>query len=330
MSRADLLIVGQGLAGTLLAWEFARAGFAFEIVDAGDGSAGSRVGAGMINPVSGRRFTKTWSVDAWLGPARAAYAHAEAALGLALWQARPLCINFSDTQDAARLRARAESGALAPYLGGVGPQGAWVEGAARVDLGKLLEASAAHWRAQGCWRRDRVDPRGAAGRYHCVIDCRGLAGARAPSRLPFVFSKGETLTVRTAGHWPEVIRHAPGRWFLPLDATTAVVGATHEPGRTDAEPSAAARAVLLAAAADFAGQPVEVVAHAAGVRVHLPDKHPVAGRDPEDRRLGLVNGLGGKGTLWAPALARQWVHHLAEGVAFTPEVDAARFAGAPV
>ena len=67
----------------------------------------------------------------------------------------------------------------------------------------------------------------------------------------------------------------------------------------------------------------------AGVRVNLPDKHPVVGRHPAMTRLGLLNGLGSKGALHAPALARQWVNHLTEGVPFDAEVDVARFFGCP-
>jgi hypothetical protein len=50
------------------------------------------------------------------------------------------------------------------------------------------------------------------------------------------------------------------------------------------------------------------------------------GRHPTVPRLGLVNGLGAKGALWAPFLARQWAAHLREGAVFEPEVNVMRFA----
>jgi len=69
------------------------------------------------------------------------------------------------------------------------------------------------------------------------------------------------------------------------------------------------------------------VAQRAGVRVTLPDKLPVAGRHPEDPRLGIVNGLGAKGALFAPWLARQWSGHLARGAAFDGAIEVRRFFG---
>jgi glycine/D-amino acid oxidase-like deaminating enzyme len=59
--------------------------------------------------------------------------------------------------------------------------------------------------------------------------------------------------------------------------------------------------------------------------VNLPDKRPVAGVHPEHPRVGVLNGLGAKGTLLAPILAQQWTKHLKSGAPFSAEVDVQRF-----
>jgi glycine/D-amino acid oxidase-like deaminating enzyme len=117
-----------------------------------------------------------------------------------------------------------------------------------------------------------------------------------------------------------------GHWVLPVGEGEAWVGATHEPGVTDVRPSAEALTTLSESARRLLPrQPFAVTGHIAGVRVNLPDKRPVVGLHPTQARLGVVNGLGAKGALLAPALARQWVNHLTEGVPFEAEVDVARF-----
>ena len=137
--------------------------------------------------------------------------------------------------------------------------------------------------------------------------------------------KGEILTIKVEGLDPGVILNR-GHWILPIEAGFAKVGATHEPGVTSEEPTATARTTLEASARAILQRSFDVTGHEAGVRVNLPDRRPVAGRHPANPRLGLFNGLGAKGALWAPMLARQWVNHLKEGVRFDPEVDVARFA----
>jgi len=94
----------------------------------------------------------------------------------------------------------------------------------------------------------------------------------------------------------------------------------------DRQPTAAGREGLEAAARRLLARPFRVLDHRAGVRVNLPDKMPVVGVHPHEARLGLINGLGAKGVLLAPALARQWVGYLTQGTAFDPKFDVGRFA----
>ena len=134
------------------------------------------------------------------------------------------------------------------------------------------------------------------------------------------------LEVAITGLAPDIVlnrRH----WVLPIREGVAWVGATHEPGTIDAAPTADARAALEASARVLIGGRFTTMGQRAGVRVNLPDKLPVAGRHPENATLGLANGLGAKGALFAPLLARQWVNHLTEGVPFDAALDVRRFAG---
>lgn len=61
--NVDFIIVGQGLAGTLLASELFRRNKTFIAFDDPDQPKASAVAAGLINPVVFRRMTKSWLVD---------------------------------------------------------------------------------------------------------------------------------------------------------------------------------------------------------------------------------------------------------------------------
>ena len=58
----DYLIIGQGLAGSLLAWELINRNQRILIVDNGAENA-SLIAAGLINPVTGMRLVKSAQVD---------------------------------------------------------------------------------------------------------------------------------------------------------------------------------------------------------------------------------------------------------------------------
>jgi glycine oxidase len=330
---ADFLIVGQGLAGTLLAWEFERAGISFAIVDSGHEQAASRVAAGIINPITGRRLVPSWRVAALLPAARTAYRELEAALGVSLWREMRVWRIFADERERRVLAEKQARGELGAFAGAATEQGFWIEGAARIDLPELLRAARERWRAQGRLRVGGLSEPGellaAAERHQLVIDCTGLAGARSGlfDFVPWEFSKGQLLTLSvTRGTLDSGVIVNRGHWLFPLSSETACLGATHEPGVSDTRSTAEAQATLAASMPFLQpGQPYTVTGQLAGVRVTLPDKRPVVGRHPVKARVGVVNGLGAKGALLAPMLARQWVNHLTEGVPFDPAVDVARF-----
>ena len=59
----DFLIIGQGLAGTVLAWNLIQRGRSVIVLDREDESTSSKVAAGLINPITGRYLTKSWRAD---------------------------------------------------------------------------------------------------------------------------------------------------------------------------------------------------------------------------------------------------------------------------
>ena len=165
--RADILILGQGLAGTLLALELERAGISFAIVDRGHEHAATSAAAGLINPITGRRRVKSWRIETLLPIARAAYAELETTLGVPLW--RPMRVRrlFADERERSVFAEKWARGELAPFVvENADDAGFWIHDAARVDLGVLLAAARTRWRAAGCLAATPAHP----GDHALVID----------------------------------------------------------------------------------------------------------------------------------------------------------------
>jgi glycine/D-amino acid oxidase-like deaminating enzyme len=327
--RPDVLVVGQGLAGTLLGWELEQAGIPFVVVDAGHDGAASTAAAGLINPVTGRRLVKSWRVDALLPLAREVYGAIGTAWEVPLWRELGVRRRWADERERTVHARKQASGELAPYAPEPADEsGFWIRGAARVDPGVLLGAARARWLATGRLRPGRIDPREETDRHGWVIDCSGRAAAGRPGLdfVPWEFSRGEALTLAVEGLDPGEVRHCRHS-LVPAAEGTAWIGATQEPGLSRLEPSRAARQELEESARTLLdGKEFAVLAQHVGVRVTLPDRRPIAGPVPGVSGLGICNGLGSKGVLWAPFLARQWIRHLAAGEAFDSEISIQRFA----
>src|ERR1700755_3098508 len=69
----DYLIIGQGIAGTFTGWYLEKLGASFAVIDESRPNTASKVAAGLINPVTGRRLVKSWMIDELLPFAWQAY-----------------------------------------------------------------------------------------------------------------------------------------------------------------------------------------------------------------------------------------------------------------
>jgi glycine/D-amino acid oxidase-like deaminating enzyme len=322
---ADVLVLGHGIAGAVVAWTLTRAGLAVEVADAGSATSASRVGAGLINPVTGRRLVPSWRVREALPLARRVYGEMAAAWGVPLWHELRVRRLYADEGERTTARERWERGEFAPFVVSIDDHGCWFQHAARVDVAALLAGSETHWRRCGAWLEANLTPEAALARARWVLDCRGLAAACDPlwSFLPWRFAAGELLELECAGLEPDVVINRR-QWLLPVGGDRAWAGATQEPEVRVAAVTAAGRDRLSGAVAALTSQPFHVTGQRAGVRVALPDRRPVVGWHPSVARIGLINGLGSKGALYAPWLAAVWAEELIAGKALPDELSLTR------
>jgi glycine oxidase len=322
-----VLIVGQGLAGTALGLELESAGVDFRIVADAHEDAASRVAAGLINPVTGQRFVKSWRVDELLPVARETYARWERVLAVKLWHSVEICRALASTGDKAdRARMKIENGELRPYVISHDRERVTISGGAWVDLPLLLAKARERWLAAGRLEVARLgsDSVGATRSVLCV-GAGELVSHYFPLQ-PVTPVKGEVITVESATDSFDLKRVVQDEvWIRPDSRTRARVGATYEPGVSDTRCTDAAKHQLVEAVTRLAGA-VRVVDQDAGVRLAARDRLPLAGWSGVDRRVGILGALGSKGALWAPWLASMWARHLADGSSLESVVSPQRFA----
>src|SRR5215475_2712045 len=73
MAETEVLIIGQGLSGSWLAYWFHKAGIPFQVIDRPNPDGASKYAAGLINPVTGRRMVTTWMINELIPFAKEAY-----------------------------------------------------------------------------------------------------------------------------------------------------------------------------------------------------------------------------------------------------------------
>jgi glycine/D-amino acid oxidase-like deaminating enzyme len=345
--QVDFLIVGQGLAGSLLAKALLRRGRTVHVVDDGWQSASSQVAAGLMTPLTGRRFTLTKDYPELFAAAKERLSESGVFRPLQVYRM------FVDDEQRAKGLKRTECSSCQPFIdrvtsaqgeldagltdtfGGALMNGAWV------DLPKLLAEVRAELLTAGCLTEALFDPAEAVVsaesvtwrqvRAGAIVYCDGYKSAmRGPFRyLPWQPAKGEALTLRASVSDKPFILNREG-WALPLGQGVWRTGANWQWDQLDETPTEPQKEKLIRRFRSYFGQEVQVdvTAHIAGVRPCTSDSHPFMGTHPHQARTHLFGGLGPRGTVWAPLMADEMAAYLSEGRALRKECDLARFPAA--
>ena len=298
-------IVGQGLAGTCLAWELWDHGITFRILDREKGGS-SRVAAGLINPVTGKNFEPTPGIAALLPEATTFYQKLESRLQTRLWHPLPILRLAQDDKEWRKMLAKCQRPDIACWLADAQPLEAtgWLgalelRGGGRLDTRAFLDTSRGFFLRHGIYEHKEVPP----GAHGNLIWCDGAAGLITGRHGPHRCAKGEILTI-LAPHWNQThIRIGAGGWLVPLGDGSFKAGATYQWDPLDECPTAAGREKVSTIAHRLGGDGnFEITAHQAGIRPILRRSEPAIGQ--LDDGSWFINGLGSKGSLTAPTIAR--------------------------
>src|ERR1043165_7676333 len=99
MSHRNYIIVGQGLAGTVLAYTLLDRGHSVLIIDDNDPAAASKVAAGIFNPVVPKRLAKSWKGDELLPAMNEFYPRIEKKLGASFLHKKRMIKPFAQEQE---------------------------------------------------------------------------------------------------------------------------------------------------------------------------------------------------------------------------------------
>lgn len=325
-----MIVLGAGLAGTTLAWALHRRGLRFVLLDKGEAVTSSRVAAGLMTPITGKRLTKTWRHDELFPFAAEFYRSAEAETGASFYHPRSIVRIFAKPGEAARFaERRAEFGELVrepdppldPQWFHEPPNGFEMPTAAQLDVPSYLDASRTFFKQRGQFRVTDGAPDDWNRAAERIIFCQGFAASQNPltRHLPFRAAKGEIIAVRIRD-FPERRILNSGHWLVPCGPELWRFGATYSWDDLTDTTTFVGRSELQAALKSMLNRPFEVLDQQAAVRPILAGQRPMLGF-LRDSRVGVFNGLGSKGALMAPFFAAQLVGAIAGTGSIDAEVD---------
>ncbi len=305
-------ILGMGLAGCCLAWQRHFRGEDFTWEDDDRPGSASRVAAGLVNPVTGKNFSVSWRLAEFLPEAEAFYARVGGLLGKTLWFPLPVW-RLVGEKEWAKVEGKLEE--ARPWIVAVEEEvPGWraavvLKGGGRVATREFCEGTRLYFAGKKGLLQDAA----------AMLWCEGAAGLIAGRLGGHRCAKGEILTLRAAGWREDRILIGGGGWLVPLGDGIFKAGSTYVWDRLDDVPTAAGRARVEEIARLLGGPDFEVIGHEAGVRPIVRKSQPVIG-PLKDGRI-VFNGLGSKGSLYAPGVAGRLAAWLANETDIEPGLD---------
>lgn len=344
----DYIVVGHGIAGAVLSYTLRQQGQRVLVIDEPKSNSASRVAAGLVNPVAGKRFAKSWMVDTLLPFADAFYDELEARFDRLLFFHKPIYKIFSTIEEQNNWMAKSAGDTWSDYIGATYTsstgtatvndpyggilirQGGYLRITEMLDL-LLLELQQADALLPERFDIAQLQLTAEGVAYQNItakhlIFCEGWQAVHNPyfRWLPLQPTKGEVLEVQTQDFNPECI-YNKAVYVVPVGAGRFKIGATYNWRQADEQPTPEGAAELSERFEQITTQPYLVKNHWAGIRPAVRDRRPLIGRHPEHAQLSVFNGMGSKGVLMAPYLADMFARALAGETEILPDVQISRY-----
>jgi glycine/D-amino acid oxidase-like deaminating enzyme len=326
-NNKPILIIGQGLSGTILAHQALKAGYEVEIWDSPTTHfTSSWAAGGIFNPVTGRKLEATWLAEEIFTYLFPFYEGLEKTLGARFFHPMPLFRPFANVEMKQWLLDR-KSQIDHDFLRWT-DEGVWVSKSGWVDVATLLSASSNYF-AEKKILKNRLYSESEFSNISVHVDriicCEGFHGQQNSLWKGFGFlpAKGELLRFKSNQPSEDYILNKNG-FMLPLGNHEFKVGATYRWDEYGPDSVPEAQLELKQKMASFQIDDYEEVEKLVGVRPATQDRRPLVGMLP-DLNVGIFNGFGSKGVSLIPYFAEAFVGEWFGKKMVHPEASIRRF-----
>ena len=343
------LIVGQGLAGTSIAFAMIQRGLDFKIIDPNKAQTASKAAGGLFNPITGRVRKLTWKANELFPFLHTWYPEMERYLGERFFYSKPLYYPFFNVLEQNEWSQKSRDEPYNAFIEEISGEskldqhwkeafgGMTVKKSGHVDLKTMLSAFrrrlqvAGHliegtfkegdwsWK-DGIWGNPEYE-------FERIIHCGGMEDHSFTywNFLPLRPLKGEILKVKIPLPDELIINRGVFINSPPDNSGTVIVGSSYQRGETSWTPTETARDLIREKLEKLYVGPYEIVDQWAGIRPTSKDRRPLIGAHPELPEMYVFNGMGTKGVSLSPYFADHFVSVLEEGEELEDEVNISRY-----
>lgn len=342
----DYIIVGSGLSGISFAEMALKHNKKILIIDDKSQNS-SRIAGGLYNPVILKRFSEVWQAQEQLQVMNEFYENIESKLNIKFNFQLPILRKFFSIEEQNNWFAASDKKKLAPFLStklictkynGIDSPYNYGEvlHTGYVNTALLLNSYKEYLLQNNILSEQFFDYglieffdyaiqyKNIDTRHIIFAEGFGLYKNPFFSYLPLDGTKGELFIIKAPDLDLDVIVNT-SVFILPLGNALFKVGATYNwKDKTDI-PTQEGKEELLERIKEIIICDFEIVEHFAGVRPTVKDRRPLIGTHHSNKSLHILNGLGTRGVMLGPSMAKDLFNSIENGIPLNPEIDIQRF-----
>ena len=343
----DYLIVGQGLAGSVVSDFLLQEGKKILVLNLSKQNSSSHVAAGIFNPITGRRVVKSWMADTLIPYANNYYKTLEIKLQTNFFHPIDVIEVISNVKDLNEWQIRMEEDSMKKHLEYIVPDNLYrtkispylklfrINSSGWMNISKFISVYGNKLNVTKNLEEELFDYRllkieenlinYKEHKSRRIIFCEGPNVSNNPlwQGLPMVPAKGEILTIECM-NFPEDFILLNGIFILPQGNNQFRAGATYEWNFENDLPTQKGKTKLVERLESILKIPFKIIDHRAAIRPTVKDRRPIIGKHRDHKNVFIFNGLGTKGVLLAPYFANHFAEYL-NGSDLNEEVDVGRF-----
>lgn len=326
----DFIIVGQGIAGTILSHKLITEGYSVVVIEQFKPNSASRIAAGVFNPVTYRKLKMAEFADFLLPEVYSYYSKFESELGTSFFSPSSFIKLLTDIEELNNWQIQSANKKNSTFMsqdistdtfndsiknpigGGQVLQSGVVQIPIMLDTWKeyllqkdsFLEEQFNH--SELHINNNEISYKNIQAKN--IVFCEGVGIEKNPwfNWLPMQQFKGEVLEISA----PKLKLNRMvnrGVFVLPTKDDLFKVGATHDWKNVDEIPTEEGKNELLEKLDKIINVPYKITSHFAGLRPATRDRHPYIGAHPFHKNMYVLNGLGSKGVIMMPWLANTFI-----------------------
>lgn len=347
MQKVDVIIVGQGIAGSLLSHVLLREKKSILVIDNYHRQSASKVAAGLYNPIVFKRLTQSWIAEELIPSLEKIYSEVENNLGIKIHYKKSIYRIFANEEDQKFWLKKSKEEHLKQFLSsdvkyfeeenikndfGAGQvlKSGWLDIKQFIynfrevllfnkmlveekfnpsDL-KIEEASIS-------WKNVQAEK---------IIFCEGAQAISNPyfSWLPFKNTKGEVLDLQINQLQTDDVLNK-NTFLFKNNEGVFKAGSTYDWDNLDNIPTEKGQNEILEKINNIYAGELKIKNHVAGIRPTSKDRRPFIGLHPEFKSLGIFNGFGPKAVMLAPYFSEHFFDYLFNDKPLNKEVSIERF-----